>query len=64
MTFLAVRMLLVQLLEADVLRVLPEALSAQVEVVLSDETVPVGARAAETITFTREFLDERQFELR
>ncbi len=36
----------VQLLEADVLAVLPEALAAHVEAVLPDQTVTVGARAA------------------
>ena len=40
----------VQLLEADVLAVLPEALAAHVEAVLSDQTVTVGARAAEIKT--------------
>ena len=39
---------LVELLEADVLGVLPEALSAQVQVVLSDEAMTVGAGTAET----------------
>ena len=40
----------VQLLEADVLAVLPEALAAHVEAVLPDQTVTVGARAAEIKT--------------
>ena len=39
---------LVELLEADVLGVLPEALAAKVQVVLADEAVTVGAGAAET----------------
>lgn len=37
----------VELLEADVLGVFPEATSAHVETVLTDETVVVGADAAE-----------------
>jgi len=37
---------LVQLLETDVAGVLPEALTAHVQVVLPDETVLVTARAA------------------
>ena len=36
----------VYLLESDVLGVLPEALTAHVEAVLPDHTVPVGARPA------------------
>ncbi len=36
----------VQLLESDVAGVLPEALPADVQVVLPDEAVPVGAGAA------------------
>ena len=39
---------LIELLEADVFGVLPEALPAEVQVVLSDEAVAVGAGAAET----------------
>ena len=39
----------VQLLEPDVLAVLPEALAAHVEAVLPDQTVTVGARAAEKV---------------
>jgi len=37
---------LIELLETDVLGVLPEALPAEVQVVLSDEAVAVGAGAA------------------
>jgi len=37
---------LIELLEADVFGVLPEALPAEVQVVLSDEAVAVGAGAA------------------
>jgi len=37
---------LVQLLESDVVRVLSEALTAQVEAVLPDQTMPVGAGPA------------------
>ena len=37
----------VQLLETDVLGVFPEALAAHVQAVLADETVTVGAGAAE-----------------
>ena len=40
----------VQLLESDVLGVLPEALAAHVQAVLPDETVAVGASAAEKKT--------------
>ena len=39
---------LIELLETDVFSVLPEALPAEVQVVLSDEAVAVGAGAAET----------------
>ena len=38
---------LVELLEADVLGVLPEALAAHVEAVFADHTVAVGAGTAE-----------------
>ncbi len=38
---------LVQLLEADVLGVLPEALTAHVQTVLADQAVSVGASPAE-----------------
>ena len=38
--------LLVQLLESDVLGVLPEALTAHVDVVFPDQTVSVGAGTA------------------
>ena len=37
---------LVELLEPDVLGVLPEALTAHVQVVLADQAVAVGAGAA------------------
>jgi len=37
---------LVQLLEADVLGVLVEALSAQIQVVLPDQAVPIAASLA------------------
>ncbi len=37
---------LVELLEADVVGVFPEALPAHVQLVLSDHAVAVGARAA------------------
>jgi predicted thioesterase len=50
----------VQLLEADVLAVLPEALAAHVEAVLSDQTVTVGARAAEMKTKCYKFNNEIQ----
>ena len=39
---------LIELLEADVLSVLPEALPAKVQVVLPDEAMTVGAGTAET----------------
>lgn len=38
--------ILVELLEADVLGVLPETLTAHVQAVLADHTVAVGAGAA------------------
>ncbi len=38
---------LVQLLESDVLGVLPEALAAHVQTVLADQAVSVGASPAE-----------------
>lgn len=40
------------LLESNVIRVFPEALSADVQTVLADETVAVGAGAAEMIQHT------------
>ena len=46
----------VQLLEADVLAVLPEALAAHVEAVLADEAVTIGAGPAGKETMRRVLL--------